>query len=165
MENRALFFLEGLCVGDDRLLEMEYPFGILPVPKFSEVQENYCTYSHYSHNSSMALPLTSGDQTDTLCIILEDMAFYSMDTVRHAYYDKMLEGRLAASEKDREMLEIVTTNISYNLANLLFSGDMWNLRNAVSNGDPSASFMASKEKSWTTKMETIKESISDNLLP
>jgi len=98
-------------------------------------------------------------------MILEDMAFYSMDTVRPAYYDKMLEGRLAASEDDREMLEIVTTNISYNLANLLFSGDMWNLRNAVSKGDPAASFMASKEQSWTTKMETIKESISDNLLP
>jgi len=163
MENRALFFLEGLCVGDDRLREMEYPFGILPVPKFSETQEKYCTYSHYGHNSSMALPLTSSHQTDTLCMILEDMAFYSMDTVRPAYYDKMLEGRLAASEDDREMLEIVTTNISYNLANLLFSGDMWNLRNAVSKGDPAASFMASKEQSWTTKMETIQQNITENI--
>ncbi|MBQ8400637.1 MAG: hypothetical protein IJX14_01790 [Clostridia bacterium] len=163
IENRALFFLEGLCVGDDRLREMEYPFGILPVPKFNEIQETYCTYSHYGHNSSIALPLTSGDQVDMLCMILEDMAFYSMDTVRPAYYDKMLEGRLAASEDDRDMLEIITTNISYNIANLLFSGDMWSLRNAVSAGDPPASFMASKEQSWTSKIKTIQNSIAENI--
>ncbi len=166
MENRALFFIEALCVGDYTLRDMESTFGILPVPKYSEEQDVYSTFSHTIHNSTVSLPITVTGELDKLCMILEDMAFYSMDTVRSAYYDKMLDGRLAQNAESAEMLDIVTQNISYDITFLLFYLDLiqsgTGLRTVIANGGPSGSFVASQNDPFSLRCEEIMETIRQN---
>ncbi|MBQ3179103.1 MAG: hypothetical protein IJB52_14885 [Clostridia bacterium] len=99
-------------------------------------------------------------------MILEDMAFYSMDTVRPAYYDKMLAGRLAQSSESAEMLDIITQNISYDITFLLFYLDLiqsgTGLRTVIANGGPSGSFVASQQESFYLRCEEIMETIRQN---
>ncbi len=166
LENRALFFIESLSTGDQKLRDMEYRFGILPIPKYNESDDVYGTYSHSALNCSISLPITVGDELDKLCMILEDMAYFSMETVRPAYYEKMLTGRLAQNQDSAEMLDIITHNITYDLAYQLFFLDMLfdgtGLRGAVFKGGESGSFVAAHKDVYSAKCEQIMETILEN---
>ncbi|MBE6611920.1 MAG: hypothetical protein E7632_05465 [Ruminococcaceae bacterium] len=165
-EDRALFFIEGLCIAEADLREMQTDFGILPMPKYSEEQDTYITYSHSYHNSSISLPITlTGDRLDMVCMILEDMAYFSMEHVRPAYYDKVLSGKIARDDDSVDMLEIITQNVSYDLGFLVLGDNLLNmsgLRKAVSNASPAASYIASKETASNAALKKAMESVLDN---
>lgn len=167
IEDRALFFIEELCVASNKLREMESDYGILPLPKYDLEQENYITFSHTSHNLSVALPITSADDAEMLGMILEDMAYYSMELVRPAYYENMLNGKLARDEESIEMLDIITSNISYDLGFLLLTNNFlhWQngLRRAITTQSAPASFIASKESSALSDINKAIESVRDNI--
>lgn len=163
MEDRALFFIEGLCVAGNLLRSMETDYGILPLPKYDKTQESYRTYSHTTHNSTVSLPTTSADKVDMLGMILEDMAFYSMELVRPAYYENMLSAKLARDEESIEMLEIITRNVSYDLMFVLnYSFANQQLRGAVSNAEAAASFIAKQQSKLNESIEKQTTSIREN---
>jgi len=165
LDNRSLFFIESLGIANSTLRDMEKDFGIVPIPKRSEEQDDYITYSHMDHNSSVALPLTSYNKADTLCMIIEDMAYFSMDTVRPAYYDKVLSGKIARDDNSVAMLEIITQNISYDLGFILLNNhflSMSGMRAAVTNATPAASYVASNEEMSNKQLETIADAIENN---
>ncbi len=164
MEDRALFFIEGLCVAGKLLRSMETDYGILPLPKYDTAQENYRTYSHTTHNSTVSLPTTSADKIDMLGMILEDMAFYSMELVRPAYYENMLSAKLARDEESIEMLEIITTNVSYDLMFVLNHNFAFQqLRGALNNSQAAASFIQKHQKSLDSAIEKQITSIRENI--
>ncbi len=164
MEDRALFFIEGLCVAGNLLRSMETDYGILPLPKYDAAQANYRTYSHTTHNSTVSLPVTSAGKVDMLGMILEDMAFYSMELVRPAYYENMLNAKLARDEESIEMLEIITTNVSYDLMFVLNHNFAFQqLRGALNRSDNAASFIEKQEKLLNSSIEKQITSIRENL--
>lgn len=158
-EDRALFFIEGLCVASNKLRDMETDYGIIPVPKNDESQENYSVYSHATHNSTVSVPTTSSGKLDMLGYIIEDMAYFSSETVRPAYYDMMLAGKLARAEEDVEMLGIITNSISYDLAYSLL--DMWSLRSAVTS-KPAASYIKSQRSTYEKAINKAMDSVREN---
>lgn len=159
VEDRALFFIEGLCVASNKLRDMETDYGIIPVPKNDESQENYSVYSHATHNSTVSVPTTSSGKLDMLGRIIEDMAYFSSETVRPAYYDMMLAGKLARAEEDVEMLGIITNSISYDLAYSLL--DMWSLRSAVTS-KPAASYIESQRSTYEKAINQAMDSVREN---
>lgn len=158
-EDRALFFIEGLCVASNKLRDMETDYGIIPVPKNDESQENYSVYSHATHNSTVSVPTTSSGKLDMLGRIIEDMAYFSSETVRPAYYDMMLAGKLARAEEDVEMLGIITNSISYDLAYSLL--DMWSLRSAVTS-KPAASYIELQRSTYEKAINKAMDSVREN---
>ncbi len=160
MEDRALFFIEGLCVASNKLRDMETDYGIIPIPKNDASQEGYHVYSHAGHNSTVSIPVTSVENTDMLGRILEDMAYFSSETVRPAYYEMMLAGKLARGVEDVEMLEIITTSVTTDLAYSLL--DTWDLRSAVAN-KPAASYIESKQKSYNAALQKAMEAVQKNM--
>jgi len=167
-DDRALFFMEGMYVASTILRDMETDFGILPLPKYSEIQDNYITFSHYDHNSSVSLPITSYNDCEMLGMIIEDMAYFSMDTVRPAYYDKVLSGKIARDEGSVAMLDIITDNISYDLAFLLLTSDgnvlnIGGLRAAITDASPAASYIASKEDVSIARLDEAMNKIRENI--
>lgn len=163
IEDRALFFIEGLCVASNKLREMESDYGIIPLPKYDLEQENYITFSHTGHNSSVALPITLADDAEMLGMILEDMAYYSMELVRPAYYENMLNGKLARDEESIEMLDIITSNISYDLGFLLINSLMWDLRTAITQNNPAGSFISARESNAVTTIQKAVDSVQSNI--
>jgi len=165
-EDRALFFIEGLCIAESDLRDMQTDFGIIPMPKHSEEQDTYITYSHSVHNSSISLPITlTEDRMDMVCMVLEDIAYYSMEHVRPAYYEKVLSGKIARDDDSIDMLEIITQNISYDLGFVVLNNDLLNmngLRQAVSNATPAASYIASKEAASNAALDKAMEAIRAN---
>ena len=112
--DQALFFIE-LMYGVPEFREMESDFGLLPLPKATEAQNQYSTYLHPGNATSMAVPVIN-TELDKAGMILEDMAFYSGEYVRPAFYDIMLKSKFARDNDSARMLDIILHEFTIDLA-------------------------------------------------
>lgn len=108
--DRALFM--NSVLGDCQWWrEYTSDFGIIPLPKYNEEQEDYISYSD-QWGLVLALPCTASD-TDRTGAVLEAMAALSRKYVVPAYYDITLNGRWRRDDESEEMLDIIFANIFY----------------------------------------------------
>ena len=163
LEDRALLFVEAFCVADDQLRDMESDFGILPLPKADEQQTDYRTFSHTAHNSTVSFPITSESRIDMLTKVIDDMAFYSTDTVRPAYYEKVLSGKIARDENSTAMLDILTENVIYDRAFLFLFNAMLGMRDQITNSNPAASYAAKNQKQLQKTLDSYTEKIKEQI--
>ena len=110
MGNGGLFYGEVLSYIVN-MRKMETDFGVLPVPKWNEAQENYHTYVA-NISSTMVIPMNCPD-TAALSSVLEAMTIFSRQYVTPAYYDIALSGKFARDEESGEMLEIIRRHRVY----------------------------------------------------
>ena len=85
--------------------DMESDFGILPIPKLYEGQDGYyCLVSCW--DSPMVIPITVGNQERT-GLIAEALFWQSRGSLRYAFYDKLLSGKLVRDEESVQMLSLI----------------------------------------------------------
>lgn len=116
---KALFVTE-LLYQLPTLVDNSFTVGIVPAPKLDSDQQDYASFVHQQHATGLGVPLLCSD-SDMIGRVLEDMAWYSMDTVRHAYYDVNLKARRAQDNESSEMLDIIYAN-TYVDTGLLYGG-------------------------------------------
>lgn len=105
--DRALFWI---CNFKDVALmrNMDSDFGILPLPKLDENQAEYRTHYQRNIGGANSIPVTVSDPE--LCgMVLEDMAYQSMRTVKPTYFDVLLQGKVLRDDES-----LVSLNIIYN---------------------------------------------------
>ena len=108
---------------EDAFRNMESEYGVLPFPKYDNTQENY--NSTIDSNASLfALPSTPRTDVSTAGVertgmILEYMAYKSHEILLPAYYEEVLKGQRMDSEEDHKMLDIIRTNVRYELADMV----------------------------------------------
>lgn len=118
--DRALFMNTDLSsAGNWR--DKNTDFGILPLPKYDEAQENYTTYTD-QWGLMLALPCTA-QEPDRTGAVLEAMAALSKKLVTPAYYDVMLLGKLKRDDESEEMLDILYKNVVYD-PGTIYAGDL-----------------------------------------
>jgi len=94
------------------LRSMEADFGIIPYPKYDEVQENY--YSRVEGGRASGVPITVTD-TDMVSVIMEAMSATSYELVIPAYYEIALKGKVSRDAESEEMLDIIMNGRIYDL--------------------------------------------------
>ena len=152
-ENRLLFYNEMLN-RTSLLRSMETDFGILPMPKQEESQENYYTFVHQGNSTTISVLLTA--DLDRAGRILEDMAYLSYLYVRPAYVDISLKTKFARDERSVEMLDIIMNNTRYDIALISGHALVNDLRTLLMNGNENiASAMAEKESAYFTSLEEV----------
>ena len=104
-QDRALFWIANLK-GVERMRNMESAFGILPIPKLNEQQEEYKIHYQANIGGAMSVPVTVTNP-DMVGMILEDMSYLSMRDVKPAYIDVLLEGKFLRDEESLVTLEIM----------------------------------------------------------
>ena len=118
-ENRALFWIE-IIYGVHQLRTMDKDFGILPMPKYDENQKEYASYIHAGWTSAIAMPITNTED-DLAGRLIEDLAYQSSITVRPAFYDVTLKGKVSRDSDSGDMLDIIYSNINLDLVTLMAS--------------------------------------------
>lgn len=118
-EGRALF--APLCLADGATLQnYDTIYGILPMPKFNEQQDNYHTTCRDSY-SVMAVPTSSAFSTENLdfiAIITEALCVESSRSVVPEYYTLVLKERYTKDEESIEMIDIIRKGILCNFGYL-----------------------------------------------
>ena len=94
--------------------DMEDDFGMLPLPKWSSDQTSYY------HTVDIETPLGGIPNTkvDTVMIgyMLEYLSYEGRKTVRPAFYDQMLKRRYAQDRDSQEMLDIIFSTKTFDVA-------------------------------------------------
>jgi hypothetical protein len=112
-DNRALFMWARMRVVE-RFRGMEADFGILPLPKFDEDQENYRSVVNPYTGILLGVP-QSADNLERVSIILEALAAESKYTLQPAYYDIVLQRKFARDEESSAMLDIIFNSRVYDI--------------------------------------------------
>ena len=92
--------------------EMESLYGIIPMPKYDELQEDYSSLVWVHHDCLVSIPAVTADP-EMSAIILEALSYESYYTVYPAFYDVVLMNRSTRDDESKEMLEIIFRTRSY----------------------------------------------------
>ena len=109
-EGRALFIAE-LLGNSAAMREVDFDFGILPYPKYTEEQSGYHTTAWDAYNL-FCIPRTA--ELDFVGIVTENMAARSFQEVLPAFYDKALLSKYTRDEDSAEMISLIREGAAYN---------------------------------------------------
>lgn len=98
-------FMTGTLNNSDALRNADMQFGILPFPKYDIDQETYLSHS-YDGLSSFSVPACALDP-EMSARVLDALAAESKHEVIPAYYEVVLQGRVAQDAESKEMLNII----------------------------------------------------------
>jgi len=114
-DGRAIFYDSDLGIMCYQSREIEFDFGILPLPKFSEQQDRYYVYA-YPFFPFLAIPTTiTGEDLEMAGATLEALASESYKTLTPAFYNIALENKFCRDEESYEMLDIILRSRVYDL--------------------------------------------------
>ncbi|MBR4184147.1 MAG: hypothetical protein IKQ87_00145, partial [Clostridia bacterium] len=168
---------EGSMIGDDReaakvfrearalmladilgnaaaLRELDFDFGIIPYPKYTEEQANYHTTAWDAYNL-YSVPRTA--DLDFTGVVTENLAARSFQFILPAFYDKALLSKYARDEDSAEMIGLIRAGATYNFGvvnspHIGSPGHIW--RDLVTSGsDNIASKTGKNEKAIVKSLE------------
>jgi len=119
--NRVLFSWIRMRVVET-LRNMEADFGILPMPKYDEIQQDYCTCVNPYTSTTIAIPI-SNPELEKTGMILEDLSAESRYTLQPAYYDLNLGTKFIRDNESSEMLDIIFTSRIYDIGEIYAFGN------------------------------------------
>jgi ABC-type glycerol-3-phosphate transport system substrate-binding protein len=142
-DGRILFYLGSMALVP-LFRDMENEFGILPVPKYDEDQENYMTTMSVYNNGSISIPITNADLERT-GIILEALAAESSYTLMPAYYEITLKTKLSRDNESADMLDILFAHRRIDPCSTYNFGGMFDLISSETT-DLVSGYMSREEK-------------------
>jgi hypothetical protein len=110
---------------------METDFGILPLPKYDEEQEQYHDLVSLWAANMISVPKSLSDQERT-GIIIEALSAESMYTLTPAFYDVVLKTKAARDEDSAAMLDLIFEARAFELGNLYAWGGLLDLPGSLS---------------------------------
>lgn len=124
MEDRLLFLPATLEKSQD-LRAMDGAFGILPMPKYDDLQEDYLSHSNDTFTVFM-IPAQAKD-LEFCGTVFNTLSAENKYSVIPAYYDVVLKDRTTKDEQSIEMLDLIRDHLYFDfaLAHLSALGNMW----------------------------------------
>lgn len=155
---RSLFMAEVLLHAKT-MRDKEVKFGIIPMPKYTNEQKDYCQYTTGYCTTVIAFPKTvTGDRLERASFITEAMAIQSLTTVTPAFYEVCLKAKYADAPEDARMIDIISATVKSDLAEIYSWGGLkGKLQDAVANGTSTVSVLAAHKKA--TEL-AIKQTVS-----
>ena len=92
---------------------MEDDYGVLPMPKYDQAQENYRTMTNLWHTSALCIPRVTSVSDAEVGLVLDAMSFLSYVDVEPMFAETYLENRYIRDEDSAEMINIVLGSMYY----------------------------------------------------
>lgn len=162
-EGRALFHATAL--GDITMLaDMEDKYGIVPLPKYDEDQEEYYSNTN-KYINTMALVPSSVVDTETVGLVVESLAAVSQYTSLDKQYETVLLNRQALDAESKANLQLVVESSFYDWGYVLDPAKLAdNIRltmKGTSGIDEFGSFFASIREPVAAELEEKAELFQD----
>jgi hypothetical protein len=145
--NGRSLFVDSTINATDSMRDMEDQFGILPMPKFDESQENYHTAIH-TLSTFTVIPVTNANPGKA-AIILDAKAYLTYQDVRPAYYEVALPHKYLRNDDSIDMLDILMNTRSihigyvYNWTTDFLNNDM---RMEIQSGNPNVASLIERRR-------------------
>ncbi len=115
--NQALFSIDRVQITNKHLKNVDFSFGILPIPLYSAEQENYRTCMAFPFTTYVLS--TASTHPEAAAATLELMAYQSYLNVTPALFEESMKLRYADQSDDSFMFDIIRENVVIDLGRLL----------------------------------------------
>ena len=123
MNDLSLFYMH--CVNTIfSIKDMDSEYGLLPIPKYDENQEKYC--SSIVDGWPYVVPVTNRDLEGT-SIIIETLAYETEENVMPSYYDISLKYRYLRDQESIEMLDLIRSTLVFDLGTVTWAATIRNM--------------------------------------
>ena len=150
----------------DELRSMETEYGIIPIPKYDEDQDEYYSLAHDLFTVYGVVSAVNTLDLDNVGAVLEAMAIESHKVVTPAYYEVALKGKYSKDPQSWDMLDMIVNNLKIN-GGLLYTINLNDITQKIRNmvrddqSNASASVLGalgrkSMERSLTAMINAIK---------
>ncbi len=156
---RALFYFAPFGMYYQNYRDIEFDYGVLPLPKYDENQEKYIT------GKANSIYISSGiDNPEKTAIITEALTAYSYLHVRDVFITDMMEGKLARDERSRDMIDIILNSTGIEVMDVLLSENTLTrtIKECALNGKPVSSFIASNLKRTQNAIDKLNDILNEN---
>ena len=142
MHGNTLFGIHNLNFAKGNLRDVNFDYGILPMPKYDEAQSEYCTITGFPY-SLYSIPLDAPD-ADMSSAVLEAMASASYREVSPALFEVAMKVKYTTDDDSARMYDLIRETIMFDFGRV-FTDNLDSLtyglfRNAVR--DNSTSWMS-----------------------
>ena len=160
-EDGESMFLFGFFYTAEAMREMTDDYGILPVPKYDESQQNYITFGNAYVPAYIALP-ANNNRGSMNGVILDSMGFISQRDVQPLVASVTLKGKAARDEGSHKMIDIIYEDIYLDLNCCYDLGGSFTLLRDITMGK--AENFSSKWESKKTKATSDFEKLLEQFL-
>lgn len=119
----TIFYYDRLSFASEGLREVEFDYGIMPLPKYSESQESYHTTPHDEY-SALSVPVTVGN-ADMVGAVLEVMGAESYREVRPVIFETAYKVKYLGDEASSKMFDSILDGAVYDFG-YIFSNSINN---------------------------------------
>ena len=151
-------FLRGNLNSGDGLRDMQDDYGVLPLPKFDEAQEDYAT--SFSNTASLLVVLSTCTATEKVGATLELMAAEAYKQVTPAYFEVCLQGKYSDEPQDAEMYDRILNSFKFSFGFCYSTKSLDGIGSLFRNLDID---LAQTYEANKTKYETALEDLIDKL--
>ena len=102
--------------------ELECDFGIIPLPKANDEQEEYYSMIPSEFANSVAIPVNVKDK-ERACCILEALTCIANKTTYYAYIEQSLKSKYLRDDDSEAMLDLIFDSRVYDLGDIFSYGD------------------------------------------
>ena len=110
-QSKSLYYIGALCDATMYFRGMEDDFGILPLPKYNEKQEEYRTPLSGASLMLGVSTLPDKDALEFIGIITEAMAIKSHELLRSAVYETVFENQLTRDEESKKTMTLIVNGL------------------------------------------------------
>ena len=109
-DGKAMYYLVPLSLAS-AFRSMDTDFGIVPLPKYDENQDDYITLNW---SGFMCVPMTAGD-LEMVGNVVENLGWINDEIVVPAFYQILLGQKIARNDESAKMLDIIFEDSVYDL--------------------------------------------------
>lgn len=160
--SQSVFYIHQLNNAASGLRDFTDPYGLLPIPKYDEAQEEYYTIPHDQY-SIIYVPSNCSDP-DLVGAFIEAMNYESYKTVTPAYFETALKSKYLDGNADAEMYDILVSGKRFDPAVIYsnYTGNLsWVSRKVFQNAQSFSTFYASIEASAKEKLSEVSEKLKE----
>ena len=153
----TVLFIPHTPSGTTQLRGMEDDFGVLPMPKLDDTQDEYTTSAHNGFSSVTVL--STCKRTDAASAVLEAMGSQSYREIVPAYYETALKIKYSRDDETSRMLDMIRASVKFDFAyiyNQSLSTPMAQFRKLVlTDAETAASALAANMIVCNAKLESM----------
>ncbi len=165
---RDMFANDGAAMATLRILELENEamrsmkseYGVIPMPKYDDVQEDYRTLLH-DQVTVLSIPASiekEDGRSDMAGAVMEALASNSHYSLRPVYYETTLRTKIAQDPESAEMMDTIIDNV-YIDAGILYTQAVGNFH------DKFRQIMGSKVNTVTSDYKRVCAQVEKRQLP
>ena len=153
----VLFDTNALCAGAE-LRNTTVDFGVLPIPKYDEEQDDYYTMFGNAASAIALCSNLSDERAAMASAVLELLSAESYKQVIPVYYGTVLKGHYSHEQADAEMYDKILGSFVFSFGFAYSSRDLGAIGSVFRDMSPTfdlQNFVDSRKENWDTSLEAL----------